>query len=87
MSRSAGIVSSSAFCIRAYIRFPFLGQYYSEGDAGKYTITELDGKNVVNETEAKTYVLRQRTQAYINTEYRLPMPESFDLQHGRQEDE
>lgn len=77
----------ATFCIRAYIRFPFLGRYYSEGDAGKYTITELDGKNVVNETEAKTYVLRQRTQAYVNTEYRLPMPESFDLQHGRQEAE
>ncbi|MDD6994748.1 MAG: hypothetical protein SPH68_06925 [Candidatus Borkfalkiaceae bacterium] len=76
------------FSVTAYTSVRFLDKTFSsEVTSSSFLLTELDGRNVISESEEKTFVITRNAQAYQNTVYRLPMPCSFDLLYGKRDAE
>lgn len=77
-----------AFSVTAYTSVRFLSKTYASGvSSSSFLLTELDGRSVISEAEEKTFVVTRNAQAYQNAVYRLPMPCSFDLLHGKRDAE
>ena len=61
--------------------------YEAENASAAFHLLSLDGQDVIAQEYAQTYVLRPVSGAFQGYEYRLPMPQKFDLPHGKQDAE